>query len=93
MVEALIWVGAVFSAGSLLILERRCLGQMAVVQPLVLCLVAGLVTGQQEIAIWLGIVVAPLVLPPLLVAAFIAWVVRRWTKRNANKKSQQQMNP
>ena len=55
MVEALIWVGVVFTAGSLLILERRCLGQMAIVQPLVLCLAAGLITGQQDTGIWLGV--------------------------------------
>jgi hypothetical protein len=46
-----------------------------------------------EIAIWLGIVVAPLVVPPLIIAAFIYWIARRWMKRIANKKDQQQTNP
>ncbi|MDJ0761518.1 MAG: hypothetical protein QNJ97_00900 [Myxococcota bacterium] len=55
MVEALVWVGPVFLAGSLLILERRCLGQMAVVQPLVVCLIAGWVTDTTETAIWIGV--------------------------------------
>ncbi|MCP4604380.1 MAG: hypothetical protein GY847_28300 [Proteobacteria bacterium] len=55
MVEALGWVAAIFAIGSLLILERRCLGQMAVVQPLVLCLVAGWISGNENMAIWLGV--------------------------------------
>jgi hypothetical protein len=46
-----------------------------------------------ELAIWIGIVVAPLVAPPILVAAFIAWVVRRWMKRSANKKDKPQPDP
>jgi hypothetical protein len=46
-----------------------------------------------EIAIWVGIVVAPLVAPPILVASFIAWIVRRWMKRSANKKDKPQPNP
>jgi len=46
-----------------------------------------------ELAIWLGIVVVPLVAPPVIVVAFIAWIVRRWTRRQANKKSTPQPNP
>jgi len=46
-----------------------------------------------EIAIWFGIVVAPLVVPPVLVAAFIAWIARRWMRRSANKNSKRQPNP
>jgi hypothetical protein len=46
-----------------------------------------------EIAIWLGIVVVPLVAPPMLIVAFIAWIVRRWMRRQANKKNTPQLNP
>ena len=55
MVEIVIYAVAVFFAGSVLLLERRCLGQMAVVQPLVVCLLAGWLTGNIMVAIWLGV--------------------------------------
>jgi len=55
VVEALTWTVAIFAIGSLFALERRCLGQMAVVQPLVVCLVAGLISGNTETAVWVGI--------------------------------------
>lgn len=54
MVEALIWVGFIFVGGGILALERRCLGQMAVVQPLVVCLIAGWIGKCGDAAIWLG---------------------------------------
>ena len=34
-----------------------------------------------EIAIWFGIVVVPLVAPPILIAALIVWAARRWVRR------------
>jgi hypothetical protein len=40
-----------------------------------------------ELAIWVGIVVAPLVVPPALVVAFIAWTVRRWTRNRTDGKN------
>lgn len=55
MVEALIWVAIIFLLGSFFALERRCLGQMAFVQPLVLCLVTGWLADQPELGIWLGV--------------------------------------
>lgn len=55
MVEILAWCGLTFIVGSTLVLERRCLGQMAIVQPLVVCLIAGWLTGSEGVAIWLGI--------------------------------------
>ncbi len=55
MVEILVWTTAIFVVGSVLILERRCLGQMAIVQPLVVCLVAGWIADNTETAIWLGV--------------------------------------
>ncbi|MDD5309345.1 MAG: hypothetical protein PHU25_18675 [Deltaproteobacteria bacterium] len=55
MVEALIWIAALFAAGGVLTLERRCLGQMAVVQPLPLCVAAGWLTGLESQGMWLGI--------------------------------------
>lgn len=55
MVEVLIWAGIVFAAGSVLVLERHCLGQMAIVQPLTICLAAGLISGHEETGIWLGV--------------------------------------
>ncbi len=55
MVEALIWFAVLFAACGILLLERRCLGQSAVVQPLVLCLLAGYVTGYESIGLWMGI--------------------------------------
>lgn len=54
MAETLIWVAAIFFGGGILALERRCLGQMAVVQPLVVCLIAGWIGRCEEAAIWLG---------------------------------------
>ena len=36
-------------------LERRCLGQMAIVQPLVVCLVAGWLSGREATGLWMGI--------------------------------------
>jgi mannose/fructose/N-acetylgalactosamine-specific phosphotransferase system component IIC len=53
--ETLISIAAVFVIGSVFLLERRCLGQMALVQPLVVCLAAGWFTGNQEVGIWLGV--------------------------------------
>jgi mannose/fructose/N-acetylgalactosamine-specific phosphotransferase system component IIC len=55
MVEILIWVVAIFAAGSFLVLERRCLGQRALVQPLVLCLTAGWVVGNVQAGLWFGV--------------------------------------
>ncbi len=55
MGEILIYGIAIFAIGSLFVLERRCLGQMAIVQPLVTCLLAGWVTGNESTGIWLGI--------------------------------------
>lgn len=54
MDEALIWPAVAFVAGAVLLMERRCLGQRAFVQPLTLCLAAGLITARLEAAIWLG---------------------------------------
>lgn len=55
MAQPLIWVAAAFLAGGVLTLERRCLGQMALAQPLVLCAVAGLAIGQPAAGVWIGI--------------------------------------
>lgn len=55
MGEILIWVAGIYVVGSLLVLERHCLGQRAIVQPLVLCLIAGSVSGMLEIGLWVGI--------------------------------------
>ena len=55
MVEILIWGAAIFAAGSFLVLERRCLGQRALVQPLALCLIAGWVVDNPAIGLWLGV--------------------------------------
>jgi hypothetical protein len=38
-----------------------------------------------EIAIWLGIVVVPLVAPPLALMGLIVWIVHRWMRRRASK--------
>jgi len=46
-----------------------------------------------KLAIWVGIVVVPLVAPPVLVVAFIAWAVRRWTRKRADKRINPQPNP
>jgi hypothetical protein len=53
--EILAWAGVTFVVGSALVLERRCLGQMAIVQPLVVCLIAGWLSGNETTAVWLGI--------------------------------------
>lgn len=55
MVEILAWICLTFVVGSALVLERRCLGQMAVVQPLVVCLIAGWISGYHGVALWMGI--------------------------------------
>jgi hypothetical protein len=44
-----------FVAGGALVLERRCLGQMAIVQPLVVCLLAGWLSGRETTGLWVGI--------------------------------------
>ena len=54
MGETLIGAVAILAIGSVLTLERRCLGQMAIVQPLTVCLVAGWLAGN-DVGIWLGI--------------------------------------
>jgi hypothetical protein len=46
-----------------------------------------------ELAIWAGIVLVPLVAPPVLITAFITWVVRRWMKRKADKQDKLQTSP
>ncbi|MBN2803927.1 MAG: hypothetical protein JXR91_12615 [Deltaproteobacteria bacterium] len=55
MAEILIIVFALFFAGAILLLERHSLGKLAFVQPLVLLLITGYITGEPEIALWLGI--------------------------------------
>jgi hypothetical protein len=55
VVEVLAWGAALFAAGGLLVLERRCLGQMVVVQPLVVCLLAGWIAGDEAVGLWLGV--------------------------------------
>ncbi len=55
MVETVIWIAIVVLTGSVLVLERHCLGQMAIVQPLTTCLVAGLVADNVETGCWIGI--------------------------------------
>jgi mannose/fructose/N-acetylgalactosamine-specific phosphotransferase system component IIC len=55
LVEALIGVLLAFAVGAVLLLERRCLGQIAFVQPLVLCLIAGHLTDNEPLGIWLGV--------------------------------------
>ena len=64
MVEILIWITALFAAGSVLILERRCLGQRALVQPLALCLLAGWYVDNTETGLWLGLSLQLLSLAP-----------------------------
>lgn len=65
MVEIVITLVAVFVGGSVLMLERRCLGQMAVVQPLVVCLIAGWLVDNVELGIWLGVSLQLFSLSPL----------------------------
>lgn len=55
MVEALVAIPVVFFLGALLLLERRCLGQIAFVQPIVLCGLVGFATGNEETGIWIGV--------------------------------------
>lgn len=55
MGQALTWAAGAFVVGGLLNLERRCLGQMALAQPLVLCAIAGALSGQPEAGVWIGI--------------------------------------
>ena len=59
MVPALIWSAAVFTVGGLLLLERRCLGQAAVVQPLVLTLLCGWIA--RELAVAAGVEPGPVI--------------------------------
>lgn len=65
MVETLIYVVAIFVIGSILMLERRCLGQMAFVQPLVVCLLAGWTVDRVEMGIWLGVSLQLLSVSPM----------------------------
>ncbi len=55
MVEIVVYIAAIFVVGGVLMLERRCLGQMAVVQPLVVCLLAGWLVDNVAMGIWLGV--------------------------------------
>jgi mannose/fructose/N-acetylgalactosamine-specific phosphotransferase system component IIC len=55
VVEAIVAIPAVFAAGAGLLLERRCLGQIAFVQPMVLCALVGLFSGQTEACLWIGV--------------------------------------
>jgi hypothetical protein len=55
MVESLIFFAIVFAAGAILLLERRSIGQNAFVQPLVLCLLAGIIAKSPVTAVWIGI--------------------------------------
>ena len=64
MVEVLIWAAGIFFLGGALVLERHCLGQRALVQPLSLCLVAGLLSDHVETGIWLGVTLQLLSLAP-----------------------------
>ena len=64
MVEVLIWSAGIFFVGGVLVLERHCLGQRALVQPLSLCLVAGLLSNHVETGIWLGVTLQLLSLSP-----------------------------
>lgn len=43
-----------FGVGGVIALERRCLGQMALAQPLLLCWLSGWISGQAEAGLWLG---------------------------------------
>jgi mannose/fructose/N-acetylgalactosamine-specific phosphotransferase system component IIC len=55
LVEALIFGAVVFVVGSFFVLERHCLGQMAIIQPLTVCLAVGWFSGNEEMGLWLGI--------------------------------------
>lgn len=55
-VMKLLGEGLVLSGlGGVIALERRCLGQMALAQPLLLCVVAGWFSSQPELGLWLGL--------------------------------------
>jgi mannose/fructose/N-acetylgalactosamine-specific phosphotransferase system component IIC len=64
MGEILIWVIGVFVAGSLLVLERRCLGQRALVQPLALCLLVGWLVDEIQTGLWVGVTLQLLSVTP-----------------------------
>ena len=55
MVQILIIIIVIFLAGAILLLERRCLGKSAFVQPLVLCLIAGIVMGDEQTGLWFAV--------------------------------------
>ncbi len=55
MVETVTAIALVFFSGGILLLERRCLGQIAFVQPLALCAIAGMATGQPGTGVWMGV--------------------------------------
>jgi mannose/fructose/N-acetylgalactosamine-specific phosphotransferase system component IIC len=63
--EILLWVLLFFASGSLLLLERHCLGQRALVQPLVLCLLSGVITHHVETGLWLGVTLQLLSVSPI----------------------------
>ncbi len=64
MVEMIIYISAIFLVGGLLVLERHCLGQRALVHPLTICLVAGIICDHVEVGIWLGIIMQLFSLTP-----------------------------
>ena len=53
--DAISFTALLFVSGAVLTLERRCLGRMALVQPLALTVLVGVYTGQAELGLWLGI--------------------------------------
>ncbi len=55
MGEITLWITVIFLTGSILVMERRCLGQRALVQPLTLCLLAGWLVDDVEVGLWLGV--------------------------------------
>jgi mannose/fructose/N-acetylgalactosamine-specific phosphotransferase system component IIC len=64
VVEGLIWALAIYAIGGVLVLERHCLGQRALVQPLTLCLIAGLLSDHVETGIWIGVTLQLLSVAP-----------------------------
>jgi len=60
----------VFAVGGFAVLERRCLGQVAFAQPLVVCALGGAAGGQLEAGIWLGLSLQLLALVPGQTADF-----------------------
>lgn len=64
MAQVLIWILAIYLIGGVLVLERHCLGQRALVQPLTLCLIAGLIGNRVETGIWLGVTLQLLSVAP-----------------------------